>query len=198
MTELLLGVSLGWAAGISPGPLLTLVITGSLRRGPAVGVKMAFVPLITDAPAVTAGVVLAAGLPDRFVAVLSGLGGAYLVWLGISEMRTARGAEPEPASGAERDVRRAVVANILSPHPWLFWVAVGGPIVVEAWDRAPASGLTFVIAFYTLLVGTKVVLALVVGHGRRFVDEAWYPRLVVAGGAVIALMGVVLLVGAVV
>jgi threonine/homoserine/homoserine lactone efflux protein len=31
--------------------------------------------------------------------------------------------------------------NALSPHPWLFWITAGGPLLVDAGDRslAPAG-----------------------------------------------------------
>jgi len=50
MNYLILGLTLGLSAGITPGPLLTLVITASLRRGWAGGLQVALAPLITDAP----------------------------------------------------------------------------------------------------------------------------------------------------
>ena len=45
-----IGIGLGLAAGISPGPLLTLVISTTLERGFRAGTRIAIAPLITDAP----------------------------------------------------------------------------------------------------------------------------------------------------
>lgn len=51
MIELLIaGMTLGLYAGFSPGPLLILVISQTLKHGYKEGVKVAFAPIITDVP----------------------------------------------------------------------------------------------------------------------------------------------------
>ncbi len=57
MTAFLLqGIVLGFAAGISPGPMLGLVISQTLRYGWRAGNLVALAPLFTDIPII--GVVL--------------------------------------------------------------------------------------------------------------------------------------------
>jgi threonine/homoserine/homoserine lactone efflux protein len=48
--SLIAGIILGLSAGLSPGPLLALVISQTLKHGVREGVKVALAPLITDAP----------------------------------------------------------------------------------------------------------------------------------------------------
>jgi len=43
---------LGLSAGLSPGPLLTLVITQTIKYNKTEGIKVAISPLITDLPIV--------------------------------------------------------------------------------------------------------------------------------------------------
>ena len=51
MIELLItGIILGLYAGFSPGPLLVLVISQTLKHGYKEGVKVAFAPIISDIP----------------------------------------------------------------------------------------------------------------------------------------------------
>ena len=33
------------------------------------------------------------------------------------------------------DLRRSALVNALSPHPWLFWITVGGPLLVDGISR---------------------------------------------------------------
>jgi threonine/homoserine/homoserine lactone efflux protein len=47
---LIAGIILGFSAGFSPGPLLTLVISQTLKHGVKEGIKVAFAPLVTDLP----------------------------------------------------------------------------------------------------------------------------------------------------
>ena len=76
----------------------------------------------------------------------------------------------------------------------MFWLAVGGPLLVSAWASSPAAAAGFLAAFYLLLVGSKVVLAAVVAAGRRHLDERGLRIAHVAAGALLLLTGVVLVV----
>ena len=68
-TYIMLGATLGLSAGISPGPLLTLVISESLKHGPGGGIKVALSPLITDLPIILASLLILARLGKSPAAV---------------------------------------------------------------------------------------------------------------------------------
>jgi threonine/homoserine/homoserine lactone efflux protein len=86
-----------------------------------------------------------------------------------------------------------VVVNALSPHPWVFWMTAGGPLLVTAWRHGPAFGAAFVVGFYSLLVGSKVAVAFGVARaGRRF-GSATRRRLLATGGAFLVAGGALLL-----
>lgn len=170
METVALGLTLGLGAGLAPGPLLALVVGSTLERGFAAGARVALGPLVTDLPIVVLSVLVLRGLPDEVLAGLS-LGGALVVaWLAVDALRPARdesaAAGAASAPGSWRDVRRGALVNALSPHPWLFWITVGGPLVVEAGDDGAAVAAGFVAGFYLLLVGTKVVLAAALAGAR--------------------------------
>lgn len=193
MSDLLFGLGIGWAAGIAPGPLSVLVVTAALQRGFGAGARIAVAPLITDAPIVTLGVLLATGVPESVLDGLSVAGGVYLVWLGVTEIREA--GRVEQTVSVAGDLRRGVIANLLSPHPWLFWITVGGPRVADAWERGPLNAVGFVVAFFTVLVGIKLVFAAVVARSGQRLSETWRRRLAVIGGSALIVLGVSLAVG---
>ncbi|MEV5407609.1 LysE family transporter [Thermopolyspora sp. NPDC052614] len=193
MRELLLGISLGFGAGLSPGPLLSLVIAASLRGGFAAGLRIACVPLLSDLPVVLLTTTAVGALPAAFVAALSLAGGLYVVHLGVSTIRDARQAERpagggEPPSGA-RELLHGVVINMLNPHAWLFWIAVGAPAFVAAWGRTPAIALAFLFGFYLVLVGSKAVLAGLIGAGRHRLGRRAYRLLLGGSGALLLVAG---------
>lgn len=196
MTELLMGLSLGLGAGVTPGALLTLVITASLRGGFRAGMRLACVPLLSDLPVVLLAVTAVGALPQVLLRALAVGGGLYVVYLGVGTLREARTALPprpgEEAPSSAREVLRGVVVNLLNPHPWLFWIAVGSPIFVSAWDRTPAHALAFVGGFYLVLVGSKVALAGAVGAGRHRLTPRGYRLLLGASGVLLAVVGATL------
>ena len=193
MSELLLGISLGFAAGISPGPLSALVVTTALQRGVAAGVRVAIAPLLTDLPVVALSILAVGAFPDQVLPYLAVAGGLFVIFLGVDTYLKAGRASFEHRSADVRDLRRGFVTNILSPHPWLFWLGVGGPLLVSAWEDGSLRAAAFLVGFYGLLVGSKLFLAWGVAHGRGVLSLAWYRRVLAGSGGLLVLLGGVLI-----
>jgi len=190
MDGLLLGLSLGLGAGLAPGPLLALVIRTAAQDGLAAGVRVAFSPLITDLVIILVALVAARNLPAGALGLLTIAGGAFVVWLGVEALR-----EPpdEPAaSSARRNILWGALTNALSPHPWIFWMTVGAPVLATS---GPGSAALFLLAFYLLLIGTKVVIAVAVAAGRdRLVRGRGYLVLLRLAGVLLLATGVLLVI----
>ncbi len=195
---LLLGLTIGLAAGISPGPLLVLVVTESLRSGWRAGLATAAAPLLSDV-VVVAGVLLVLGnLPARTLPVLGVVGGGYVLWSAWSTWREAGtatlpvpGAAPPPLRAA---LRRAVTVNLLSPHPWVTWATALGPLTVQAWTASPPAGVALVAGFYLTLIGAKAVLALLIAGGRHRLGAGGYRTALRIGAVLLGLAGLALVV----
>lgn len=199
MDLLLLGLALGAGAGVSPGPLMVLVVTSALRGGWRAGALAACAPVVTDL-VVVAGVLLVLDqLPPVALSVLAVAGGLFLLGTAAQNLRGSRGAS---LAGSAEDRRRAGrqalwqagVVNLLSPHPWLFWATVLGPLTLRAWHASPPGAVVLVVGFYLAIVGTKVLLAVAVAGGRRWLTDTAYRRLLVAAGVLLGLVGVLVLV----
>lgn len=193
IAALLAGLGLGFSAGISPGPLLSLVISTTLARGFLAGARVAAAPLASDLLIVPACVLLISALPPWFEPLLSIVGGLFVIWLGVKMVGEARHAtllQPITPHSGLVDVRRGIAVNVLSPNPWLFWIAVGAPLVVGYWRADPWHALLFIAAFYTLLVGVKVAIAGVIAAailgarkgGGWFTEDAWRLLLLLSAG----------------
>ncbi len=166
----------GLAAGLTPGPLFALVLRQSLQHGPREGMRAAFAPLLTDGPIVIL-TLLAVDRLQRYrpaFAVLGILGALYLLFL-AHESWTSRPPASAAAIEAPRSLRQAVIVNYLNPNPWIFWVAVGASTIARAVRSAgwPAAA-AFVVIFLGLLVGSKLLLAAIVGRSRVAIIGRWY------------------------
>ncbi len=186
---------MGLSAGISPGPLLTLVITASLRSGLAGGLRVAFAPLITDVPIIILSVLLVDRMSPEVFRWVGTLGGLVVIWLGIETLRSARKAtlpdqpgDGEPAD-LNRELWRGAAVNALNPHPYLFWGTVGGPALVSGWRVSPWHALAFLIPFYFLLIGSKVVIAWLVSSQAGGLSLTWYRRVLAGCGLLLLVMG---------
>jgi threonine/homoserine/homoserine lactone efflux protein len=196
MEFVLAGLGLGLGAGLAPGPLLALVVTTTLARGLGAGVRVALSPLVTDLVVIVACVLVVRSLPDQVTAGLGMVGGLYVVWLGVEALR-GHGVDLEggPAEEQRPDpLRRGALVNILSPHPWLFWATVGAPLLLAAYASSPLAAAGFLLAFYLLLVGSKVVLAALVAAGRTRLSATGLRRAHQVAAAALIATGVLLVV----
>lgn len=185
---LLSGATLGLYAGFSPGALFAMVISQTIRYGLREGFKVAMAPLITD----LAIVAMAVGVMSLFsslkplLGVISLLGGAFVCYLGYENIRFRAGTQnlkaAEPGS-----VLKAAMVNALSPHPYLFWFVIGGPIVLNAYTVDVMAAVIFIASFYICLVGAKITLAIAVNHSRGFLQGPVYVGVMRALGVVLIL-----------
>ena len=179
------GALLGLAAGFSPGPLMALVLAQALRFGTREGLKVAAAPLITDVPIVVLATVLvgaAAGVADGLLGAISRAGAVFVAWLGVGSIRTT-GIQAGRPDEAPRSWTRGAVVNALSPHPYLFWITVGAPVLVRASGESAVAVAAFLAGFYGCLVGAKMTLAVVAGRsGGRLRGGAYRAVMIVLGG----------------
>ncbi len=122
------GIILGLTAGVSPGPLLTLVISQALSYGIKEGVKVALAPLITDIPIILATFLIGTRLAgdSPVLGLLSLAGAVYICWLGWESLSIKPVEQSDPAR-RPHSLKKGVLANFLNPHPYLFWITVGPP-----------------------------------------------------------------------
>lgn len=197
MNEVVLGLSLGFAAGVSPGPLLVLVITATLRSGWRAGALAACAPLVTDLVIVASVLLVLERLPARAVSVLGVVGGVVVALVGVQTTRDARGAALGPTAARavpRRTLSQASLVNITSPHPWITWASALGPLTVATYERGSGGAVALVGAFYLALVGTKVGIAVLVGGARQWLDVRGYRIALGLSGLMLVAFGVVLVI----
>ncbi len=165
------GVLLGLAAGLSPGPLLTLVISQALGHGIKEGVKVAVAPVITDLPIILGTLLLVSWLQHNPwpLGLLSCIGALFVLRLAYQSFCPAAPGDA-PGPGKADSWKKGALVNLLNPHPYLFWLTVGTPFLAKAWVHAPANAVLWVVGFYAALVGSKIVLALLAGKSRTLLS----------------------------
>ena len=188
ITFLFSGVVFGLSAGLSPGPLLTLVISETLKHDIKEGIKVSIAPLLTDLPIVLITILVLSRLSNMLpvLGVVSLSGCAFLTYLGLKSI-TFRGVDIEVAQVKPHSVKIGVITNFLNPNPYMFWFTIGAPLVLKALKIGLFSASLFILGFYVFLVGSKVLVAVVVGKSRFFLKSRNYVY-------TIRLLGVILLV----
>jgi len=162
MEAFLLGATLGLAAGISPGPLLALVIREAIHKGAPAGILAATAPLITDSWAVFLAWTLGAALPAWILTFIQMIGGVYLIYLGITGLRAPTSNQKINPSASS--LRAAIMMNLANPHMYAFWFLVGAPLLHQL--RSGGVG-AFLLGFYLLIVSSKMALAVLAAKLRH-------------------------------
>ena len=169
------GLLLGAPSGLAPGPMLLLIISETLRHGKHAGVKVACIPLLTDAPIVLASGLLFTQITNMNILLggISIIGSIFLLNLGIKSLLAANSEfldyTPRPLL-----LKEIMIANLTNPNPYLFWFTVGAPIMVRSFQHNLSKGLSFLVSFYLGLVGIKLILAIAAGKSRDFLQGFLY------------------------
>jgi threonine/homoserine/homoserine lactone efflux protein len=95
-------------------------------------------------------------------------------------------------AAARRALGEAALVNLLSPHPWIFWATVLGPLLLTSWRDGPVGAVAMVVGFYVTLVGAKAVVAVLVARGRHRIGDRGYRRALLAAGFLLLLAAVLL------
>jgi threonine/homoserine/homoserine lactone efflux protein len=184
----------GLAAGFSPGPLMALVVAQTLQYGVREGIMVAAAPILTDAPIIVLSILIIGNLSSTgpVIGAIAALGALYVLYLAYETM-TIKPINLETTMVRPKSLRKGVLVNALSPHPYLFWITVGGPYMVTAWPEATGGPWLFIVPFYGLLIGSKIALSLIMGKFRSFLSGPIYLTAMRLLGAVLAVFGLLLL-----
>ena len=191
---LLSGTILGLSAGLAPGPLLTLVLLETLQHDWRAGVKVACAPLLTDLPIICVVLLVLAQLSrvNAVLGVISLAGALLLLSMAYKSLRSSQislSLDNKPA----RSLSKGVFVNFLSPHPYLFWLTIGGPLVMKAWAQSYLSALAFIGTFYLFLIGAKISLALLAGRSKVLLEGRLYLFVMRALGLLLGFLALALL-----
>ena len=175
LSYLTIGAILGLSAGFAPGPLLVLVVSETLQHDKKAGIKIALAPILTDLPIIIITVFVLAKLArfQQILGIISLIGGCFILYLGIKNIKT-KGVDIVKVSTFQKSLQKGVLVNALSPHPYLFWFTVGAPTTLKALVHGLAFAFSFIISFYGMLVGSKIVLALLTDRSRSFLRGNTY------------------------
>lgn len=184
---LITGILFGLSAGLSPGPMLTLVISESMKKGTRAGVTIASAPLLTDLPIIAATQLILIELSQINVVlgVISIGGSLLLAWYAWESFFMKD--DPEMSTGGSRtSLKKGVLTNFTNPNPYLFWMTIGGPVLLSSYQSGYENTALFLLGMYVFLIGSKASLAVITSKSRGFLNSRLYHGVLKALGLVLA------------
>ncbi len=167
--NLILGITMGFAAAVQPGATQTFIISRSLIHGWKHALPLATVYLVSDIPIVAVVLLLLNIVPDWAITVLRLAGGLFLLYLAWGALKAFRhyNERQSVSQSAVKNYSRAVVINLLNPNPYLQWSLIMGPLVLNAWQRSSSEGIAVVAGFYSTIILTTAAIIVLFGVIRR-------------------------------
>ncbi|MDO8553777.1 MAG: LysE family transporter [Candidatus Micrarchaeota archaeon] len=191
------GILFGLTAGISPGPLITMVISETIKKGKTAGITASVAPLITDIPIIAVAVFLLSRVSNLnvFLGIMSILGAAFITYLAFESLTIKNMEMKQSESKNSNDsLKKGILTNLLSPHPYVFYFSVGGPLIVKSLAEGILPSLLFITFFLGCLVGSKIVIVLMVDKSKKFLTSKMYIYLIKLLGVLLLLYAVAFLI----
>jgi threonine/homoserine/homoserine lactone efflux protein len=186
-----IGLSLGVTAGVSPGPLMALMISETMQGGMARGIKVSLAPLFTDIPLILAIMFILKHIQNLnpLLGIISLIGSSFLFYFGYRDIKS------DSAHVHQTDVKlksfeKGLLTNLLNPHPYIFWFFIGAPLLIKV-DLL--ERVMFISSFLFGIVGSKICLAVLVEKGKMFIESRHYQRMIKFLGLVLIFFGLLLL-----
>jgi len=185
INSLLFGMIIGLAAGLSPGPLITLVISETLTKGKKEGIEVAVSVLISELPIILFVLVILSSVAEKTIILgaISLLGACFLIYLGLLNLRTS--VKESNHLGKDKALLKGITTNLLNPNAYMFWLTIGGPRILESVHVHSSVSMFFIFGFYMMLVGSQIAVAIVVDKSKTLVKNKYYTYITRALGAVL-------------
>jgi len=177
---------IGLATGLSPGPLITLVVSETLKKGKKEGIKVAISPLISEAPIILFVLVILSSVAEKstLMGVISLLGACFLIYLGLSNLRT-NVKESKDHLGKDNALLKGITTNLLNPNTYMFWLTIGGRRILESVQLHFSVAILFIFGFYLMLVCSKTAVAITVDKSKTLIKSKYYTYITRALGVVL-------------
>jgi len=179
------------SGALMPGPLLTVTLSESSRRGASAGPLMIVGHGILELAMVA---LLLSGLApvlmrdDVFVGV-SIAGGCILMWMGISMMRELPNMKLEIENHGERKrnlVTTGIVLSLANPYWVIWWASIGLGYIVYSAKFGAAGIISFFLGHIAADLLWYSCVSYGVVRGRHFLTDTGYRRLI--GGCALFLV----------
>jgi threonine/homoserine/homoserine lactone efflux protein len=164
------GLTFGFAAAVTPGPLLTYLISQTLNNGWRRTLPAVFSPLITDGPIAVLILLILSRVPVSLIGYLQLAGGIFILYLAYGAFKAWRTYDTKKTVAVQsirQNVLKAAIVNWLNPNPYLGWSLVIGPLLLKGWRETPVNGVILLVSFYGIMFASMTAIIMLFHAARN-------------------------------
>jgi threonine/homoserine/homoserine lactone efflux protein len=173
--------ALGFALGAAPGPVQLLILSETAKRGLEGGLRVMLGANLTLFGIL---VILALGFASLepghgVIRTLQAVGGAFLVWIGVVELRSIRnearsrvGGPPQGTVARLGPTAKGVAAVLLNPGAWVFFATTASALMANATsDGGTGAALAAAVALAIGVSCSDLTFTVLGSGGLRLFGE---------------------------
>lgn len=183
---------LGLSGAMMPGPLLTVTISESARRGMRAGPQLILGHALVEGALVILLLIGLAELVQRpeVFGVIALVGGLMLFWMGGGMLKSLPKLSLDLEPGEEQQRMSPVLAggliSLANPYFTLWWATIGIGYLTVTSAQGWAGGITFYLFHILADLAWYALIAYAVSRGRHLLADRPY-RLLIGGCALFLL-----------
>ncbi|AUB55188.1 lysine transporter LysE [Methanobacterium subterraneum] len=186
----------GLSGAMVPGPMLTVTISDSLRKGSQAGPLVVLGHVIAEISLI---ILLVLGLgwvigSQTITMVIGGIGGVMLIYIGYS---IARSPVPEEIPGDGEPIEKrgsvlsGVITSVTNPYFYLWWATVGWAFMLKGIELAGIIGvLSFLVGHWGADLSWYSLVSFFTSKGRHVLPGKRYRIMMIICGVFLVLLGV--------
>ena len=186
--NIITGFIFGVSAGLSPGPLMALLISETLQGHRKNGILVSISPIITDIPILLISLFILDKISEvkHLISIIYFLGALILFYFGYKNLKIKHFQLYTDLTGS---LKKGVLLNILNPYTYLFWFFIGAPYVREA---GFIGGILFTVFFFIGITGSMMIIAVFTEKLKKFIESRYYIYLLRFIGVLFIALGIML------
>ena len=182
---------IGLSGAMAPGPLLTVTISDSLKKGSKAGPLLVLGHVIGEVLLILLileglGLLITSSLASAWVGLI---GGAVMIFMGLTMMRDT---EPRMGSDEFKDfglVSKGLVTSVSNPYFFIWWGTIGAALMLKGMELAKLVGLAaFLIGHWSSDFVWYGIVSLFSARGKLIL-KGGYKFIILACGVFLIVVG---------
>lgn len=187
----------GLSGAMVPGPMLTVTISDSLKKGATAGPKIVFGHIITEFILI---LLIFAGLgwligSETAIFVIGAIGGLIMVLMGFQMARSSNSLQDlqksSETSNGYGPIINGILTSVSNPYFFIWWATVGWAFMLKGMELAGILGVTgFLVGHWCSDLGWFGTVSFFTTKGSNIMKDNHYKFIMSASGIFLMTLGI--------